>query len=95
MHNYYKTLYTDIFDMYTEKFNLRSHIRFQSPVQRLSIQSDKKWKVTYSNPKNGECEEIFEYMMVCNGHHRLSHLPKYIGMDKFAGKQMHTYFYQR
>ncbi|CAB4424406.1 unnamed protein product [Rhizophagus irregularis] len=83
------------FDLYTEKFKLNPYIRFQSPVKRLSIQSDKKWKVTYSNPKNEECEEVFEYVMVCTGHHRYPRLPKYIGMDKFVGKQMHSHFYRK
>ncbi len=81
--------------MYTEKFNLLPYIKFNSPIQRLSIRSDDRWNVRYLNKDKNELEEIFDYVMVCIGHHRYPRMPNYIGMDKFTNKQIHSHLYRR
>ncbi|CAI2166522.1 8588_t:CDS:2 [Funneliformis geosporum] len=83
------------FDMYLENFNLLPYIRLNSHVQRISIRDNNQWTVNYLNENKEECDENFDYVMVCTGHHRYPRLPKYEGMDAFPGKQMHSHFYRR
>ncbi|CAI2179243.1 9596_t:CDS:10 [Funneliformis geosporum] len=93
LHNKFVVKY---FDMYAEKFKLLPYIKFNSPIQRLSIRPDDRWNVRYLNKDNNEeHEEIFDYVMVCIGHHRYPRTPKYIGMDKFTNKQIHSHLYRR
>ncbi|RHZ52428.1 hypothetical protein Glove_461g50 [Diversispora epigaea] len=92
-------------EMYAKKFNLLSHIKLNTKVINVSILDDKRWKIKYitqdqnnKNDKNNitqneEKEEIFDYVMVCNGHHHHPQFPKFKGMDNFKGEQIHSRFY--
>ncbi|CAG8791770.1 3800_t:CDS:2, partial [Racocetra persica] len=45
--------------------------------------------------ENEEKEEIFDFVMVCSGHHHKARWPEYKGMDLFKGKQIHAHQYKR
>src|SRR5437773_12072082 len=82
--------------MYAEHFKLYKYIKFNTSVLNISILPDKKWKIKYITKSEGiEKEETFDYVMVCTGHHHKPQLPKYKGMDVFAGQQLHSHFYRR
>ncbi|CAG8568689.1 7744_t:CDS:2, partial [Acaulospora colombiana] len=49
----------------------------------------------YYIERDKEEEEIFDYVMVCSGHHRHHRWPKYKGMDAFRGEQTHSHFYRK
>ncbi|RHZ52405.1 hypothetical protein Glove_461g51 [Diversispora epigaea] len=92
-------------EMYAKKFNLSPHIKLNTKVINISMLDDKRWKIKYitqdqnnKNDKNNitqneEKEEIFDYVMVCNGHHHNPQFPKFKGMDKFKGEQIHSRSY--
>ncbi|CAG8544394.1 11638_t:CDS:2 [Dentiscutata heterogama] len=82
------------FDMYAEKFQLIPHIKFSTTVLNLTILPDKRWNVRYITKGEEETEQVFDYVMVCTGHHRYPRLPNYQGMDQFQGKQIHSHFYR-
>ncbi|CAG8438387.1 9832_t:CDS:2 [Acaulospora morrowiae] len=95
LHN---SLVAKYFDMYAEHFNLLAHIKFNTTVINVSILPDKRWRVRYVTRGEGndeEKEDIFDYVMVCAGHHRFHRWPKYKGMDVFKGEQIHSHFYRR
>ncbi|CAG8449939.1 4418_t:CDS:2 [Dentiscutata erythropus] len=79
----------------------KPYIKFHTTVARVSYLPDHRWKVKYitcvdkDQNQNSEHEEIFDYVMVCNGHHRKHRWPKYKGMDEFKGEQTHSHFYRR
>ncbi|CAJ0851438.1 20110_t:CDS:2, partial [Entrophospora sp. SA101] len=75
---------------------LHKYIKFDTSVLNVSLLPDKKWNIKYIAKGEGvEKEEIFDYVMVCTGHHHKYKLPKYKGMDIFAGQQLHSHFYRR
>ncbi|CAG8465517.1 7406_t:CDS:2 [Gigaspora margarita] len=45
--------------------------------------------------KNQEKEEIFDFVMVCSGHHSKPKWPEFKGMNFFKGEQLHSYKYKR
>ncbi|CAJ0889598.1 12475_t:CDS:2 [Entrophospora sp. SA101] len=84
------------YEMYAEHFKLHKYIKFDTSVLNVSLLPDKKWNIKYIAKGEGvEKEEIFDYVMVCTGHHHKYKLPKYKGMDIFAGQQLHSHFYRR
>ncbi|RHZ52430.1 hypothetical protein Glove_461g55 [Diversispora epigaea] len=82
------------FRTYAEHFNLLSHIKFNASILKASILPDKRWNLQYTIRGEKAKEEIFDYVMVCTGHHRYHRWPKYKGMDVFKGEQMHSHFYR-
>ncbi|CAG8826842.1 17127_t:CDS:2, partial [Racocetra persica] len=95
----YKSLVINSSKEVVYNFKLRPYIKFRTTVVRVSYLPDHRWKVKYATSVNkdqtSEHEEIFDFVMVCNGHHRKQRWPKYKGMDEFKGEQTHSHFYRR
>lgn len=57
--------------------------------------SSTKWTVTVKNLETGVvAKEIFDAVMVCNGHYFEPSLPIIEGHDKFQGQQLHSHDYR-
>ena len=75
-----------------EKFNLRRHIRFNARVESMHWQEDlRQWRVTLQSG------EIITTRFIISGMGVLTMpvLPKYPGMDEFAGQSFHTYHWPK
>lgn len=77
------------FESYARHFGAYDKIRFNHTVQRVTRTSDGLWQVRYLDDKNTENTEIFDIMMVANGHHWDPKYPSYPG--EFSGKFMHSH----
>lgn len=77
------------FDAYAEHFGLRENIRFGVEVTRAHRRDDGAWEISLDS---GETE-IFDVLVVANGHHwdPLWPDPPYPG--EFHGKQIHSHAY--
>jgi cation diffusion facilitator CzcD-associated flavoprotein CzcO len=80
------------FQSYADAFGLRSHIRFHTRVTHARPTADGKWLVCREGP-HGAGEELFDYLMVCSGHHREPSMPSVQG--NFAGLALHSCAYRR
>ncbi|KAK3810149.1 MAG: flavin monooxygenase-like protein [Benniella sp.] len=101
------------FDLYAEHFKLLKHIRFRTKVVEIRELKDaqNRWmvrfhpiQVTGATNNIGSAtpavqEEIFDYVMMCTGHHSAPRYPTFPGMnptdpDAFTGQQIHSHFYR-
>ncbi|XP_057449844.1 flavin-containing monooxygenase FMO GS-OX-like 4 isoform X2 [Lotus japonicus] len=70
-------------------------VRFQTEVVFAGLGETGKWRVTSRSSNDSDCvDEIYDAVVVCNGHYaqpRLAHIP---GIDAWPGKQMHSHNYR-
>ncbi|KAF9105052.1 Cyclopentanone 1,2-monooxygenase (CPMO) [Mortierella sp. GBA35] len=100
------------FDKYAEHFNLRDYIRFNTKVVEVKELHDekKRWAVRFhpAKPANASStdepleiqEEVFDYVMMCSGHHWKPRYPTFPGMtpnepESYTGEQLHSHFYRQ
>lgn len=74
--------------MYAEHFKLHKNIFFNHEVVQVCKSEDHartgRWRVRYAVDGN-ETEEIFDGVMICNGHHVFPRSVKFPGQEKFKG----------
>jgi cation diffusion facilitator CzcD-associated flavoprotein CzcO len=80
------------FEDYASHFGLKQFIRLKTRVVRAELQSDHRWRVATTGA-DGAREEIFDYLIVCSGHHREPVRPEYPGL--FSGEALHSTGYKR
>ena len=82
----------EYFKNYAIHFKLYEHIQFDTLVEKCKLDGSQKWHVT--TLKNGVTKtEIFDALVVCNGHHWKPRYPEYPG--EFTGKLMHSHDVKR
>ncbi|XP_057319304.1 uncharacterized protein LOC130663831 [Microplitis mediator] len=100
-----RTEILDFLNNYCDHFKLRSYIKFRHNVQCIEPSakpednqvpgSSTKWTVSVKNLETGlVSNEIFDAVMVCNGHYFEPSIPIIEGHDKFKGLQLHSHDYR-
>ncbi|THU93409.1 FAD/NAD(P)-binding domain-containing protein [Dendrothele bispora CBS 962.96] len=95
---YPKAVYVQRYlEAYAEHYKLKPYIKLNTQVQNVtriqdSVSSKKKWKAELST---GETE-LFDFVMVCNGHYNEPRYPAVLGVGKWleAGKAIHSAWYR-
>jgi dimethylaniline monooxygenase (N-oxide forming) len=77
-------------ELYAEKFDLFSHIKFEHTVIKVEKNNDyentHKWKVSVKNDReNSTFTQVFDGVMVCIGHHVIPLWPSFPGQELFKG----------
>jgi Flavin-binding monooxygenase-like len=80
------------FENYAVHFGLQPFIQLATRVVRATLLPDQRWSIASTGP-NGPKEEIFDYLVVCSGHHREPFMPGYPG--HFSGEELHSSEYKR
>ncbi|KAI8911835.1 flavin monooxygenase-like protein [Gorgonomyces haynaldii] len=84
---------------YCEHFKLTPHIKFNRKVVAIDPIVDQQnehtgqWAVSYMRKKKIRTE-VFDFVMVCTGHHWKPRMPDFPGMDTFEGKMIHSHTYR-
>jgi thioredoxin reductase len=73
------------FQGYAAHFGVTDLIRFNTEVKKAEKQADETWKITLGD----DSVEIFDYLLVANGHHWNPRLPNYPG--EFTGTFLHSH----
>lgn len=81
-------LLLDYFQSYARHFAVDEYIQFNTCVKSAEKQADDTWKITLDDGR----EEVFDYLLVANGHHWNPRLPDYQGT--FTGEMIHSHDYR-
>jgi len=85
---------------YASAFSLDNFFKMNTKVERVTPLLDDeaqsgKWKITYKCLTTNKCEnDIFDAVVVCNGHYSVPIYPNIPDLEKFAGKIIHSHNYR-
>ena len=77
------------FEDYARHFGVLEKTRFDHAVTHVTCQADGNWLVEYKNNLGSIESEVFNYLMVSNGHHNFPKYPDYPG--SYTGKFLHSH----
>ncbi|CBI25788.3 unnamed protein product, partial [Vitis vinifera] len=63
-------------------------------VVYTGLGADGKWRLRSRRGNDEEVDEIFDAVVVCNGHHTEPRIAEIHGIDAWPGKQMHSHNYR-
>ncbi|BFG31455.1 hypothetical protein CerSpe_177290 [Prunus speciosa] len=77
------------------EFGVSEIVRFETEVVFVGLVEGGKWKVKFKS-KRGEVvqDEIFDAVVVCNGHHTEPRVAQIPGINTWKGKQIHSHNYR-
>jgi len=89
------------FRMYAEHFGLLQHVRFQTEVVEVrrvtDFASSGRWEVTWKKRRGTATDEdpteteVFDAVLVCNGHDAQQFQPRFDGQENFVGSVLHSH----
>ncbi|XP_056621331.1 si:dkey-239i20.4 isoform X2 [Triplophysa dalaica] len=95
MHN---SLVVQYFRIYTDHFDLRRYIHFQTTVrsvrQRPDFSASGQWDVVTTGRDGREEKHVFDGVLVCTGQYTQPTTPAFPGVDSFPGVIAHSYDYK-
>jgi len=77
------------FESYAKHFEIYTSIKFDHEVKHVSRESNGDWLVEYVDQLGERRKDIFEYLIVSNGHHNVPKYPEYPG--EFSGLMIHSH----
>ncbi|KAK9984619.1 hypothetical protein SO802_034144 [Lithocarpus litseifolius] len=80
---------------FTREFRIDELVRFETEVVRVRlVEEEEKWKIK-SKQRSGEDEtEIFDAVVICNGHYTEPRVAQIPGINEWPGKEMHSHNYR-
>ena len=80
----------DYFNNYTDHFDIRKLIKFETEVLNCNQLDDDTWEVEWKDSNTEQKHlNIFDGLVVCNGHHHKPRYPEYPG--DFSGELIHSH----
>jgi hypothetical protein len=79
----------EYFDAYVDRFDLRKHIAFETPVEQAERMQDGTWKIALGD---GTLRH-YDMLIVANGHHWNPRWPEPPFPGRFDGLEMHAHAY--
>lgn len=81
---------------YAGEFGVGEVIRFGSEVKWVGLGEGGKWKVRFGKRggEEDELDEVYDAVVVCNGHYTEPRIADIPGIDAWPGKQIHSHNYR-
>ncbi|NOZ97674.1 MAG: NAD(P)-binding domain-containing protein [Gammaproteobacteria bacterium] len=77
------------FENYSKHFGFYNEIKFNHVVDNITRTQNDLWLVEFTDAQGNKKQELYEKLMVANGHHWMPKYPVYEG--EFTGKWMHSH----
>ncbi|VEN41239.1 unnamed protein product [Callosobruchus maculatus] len=85
----------DFLNLYADNFNLRPLIKFNCMVTDIRPMEDNTWQVTFVHkPTKEEASDIYDAVMICNGHYNEPSYVDYEGQENFRGTIEHSHSFR-
>uniref|UniRef100_K4A8F6 Flavin-containing monooxygenase n=1 Tax=Setaria italica TaxID=4555 RepID=K4A8F6_SETIT len=82
-------------DAFAEESGVAARVRLRAEVLRVApLGQGERWAVAWRGEDGEVAEEVFDAVVVCNGHCTAPLVPKIRGIDKWRGKQIHSHNYR-
>jgi cation diffusion facilitator CzcD-associated flavoprotein CzcO len=81
-------LLKEYFQSYARHFGVTDYIQFNTEVKDVTHLEADRWQVTLGDGR----QEIFDYVLIANGHHWNPRYPRYEG--EFTGEILHSHYYR-
>ncbi|XP_058803076.1 uncharacterized protein LOC131671001 isoform X2 [Phymastichus coffea] len=92
----YHSLVLEYLKNYTNYFNLRKYIQFDTNVEKVSLIHGDKWLVNIRNLNTNEKDEILcDIFIAGSGHHVKGNIPKIPGIESFPGRVLHSHLFRK
>ncbi|OWM88390.1 hypothetical protein CDL15_Pgr003802 [Punica granatum] len=83
---------------FASEFGIEEMVRFEREVVKVGLldaNDNSKWSVKSRKKGNGDEEdEVFDAVVVCNGHYTEPRIAEIPGIDTWPGKQIHSHNYR-
>ncbi|XP_047093819.1 flavin-containing monooxygenase FMO GS-OX-like 4 [Lolium rigidum] len=81
---------------FARRFDLYGLVRFETEVVGVRREAGGRWAVTSRKlgEKGEQDEEVYDAVVVCNGHYSEPRIASIPGVDAWPGKQMHSHNYR-
>ncbi|KAL3818199.1 hypothetical protein ACJIZ3_004104 [Penstemon smallii] len=81
---------------FTAEFRISELVRFGTEVLHVGLMEDKKKWLVRSRMRNGGegNDEIYDAVVICNGHYTEPRIAEIPGIDEWPGKQIHSHNYR-
>ncbi|KAL5225433.1 hypothetical protein ABZP36_012072 [Zizania latifolia] len=81
-------------DAFAEESGVAGHVRLGAEVRRVRpLGQGERWSVEWRGDA-GDAEEVFDAVVVCNGHCTVPLVPKLRGIDNWRGNHLHSHNYR-
>ncbi|KAL5728227.1 hypothetical protein ACHQM5_001339 [Ranunculus cassubicifolius] len=80
---------------FVSEFGLSELIRFETEVVRVEFVEERKWTVRFKRGVGGSVDdEVYNAVVVCNGHYTMPRIAEIPGIDAWPGEQIHSHNYR-
>ncbi|KAJ7959883.1 Flavin-containing monooxygenase [Quillaja saponaria] len=79
---------------FATEFGIAELVRFETQVVFVGLEEDGKWNVKSKSRGGVGVDEIYDAVVVCNGHYTEPRLADIPGINIWPGKQMHSHNYR-
>lgn len=80
---------------YADRFDLMRHIKLSHSVISVKPMDGEKWEIIVKDLLNKTFQtNIYDAIMVCNGHYFKPRIHQFDGMDSFVGEMLHSHDFQ-